>query len=97
MNEHLINPNNLKNKKKEISPRVRRENISSFGPFLGKLKQLDVTKKIRKMIHYDCNDNANLDGIDDDVPDEDEVYIKENLLMNIRDKQIKDKENHITE
>lgn len=95
---HLINSNDLKkNRNKEVSPRPRRENVSSFGPSLGKLKQLDITKKVRKMIHYDCNENANLDGIDDDVPDEDEVYVKENLLMNIKEKQMKDKENQITE
>lgn len=98
MIEHLINSNDLKrNRHKDISPKPKRENISSFGPSLGKLKQLDVTKKVRKMIHYDCNENANLDGIDDDVPDEDEVYVKENLLMNLKEKQLRDKENHITE
>jgi len=80
---------------KETSPKPNRQNISSFGPSLGKLKQLDITKKVRKMIHYDCNENANLDGIDDDVPDEDEVYVKENLLMNLKEKREKD--NHITE
>jgi hypothetical protein len=96
MIEHLINSNDLKRKgNKETSPKPKRQNIISFGPSLGKLKQLEITKKVRKMIHYDCNENANLDGIDDDVPDEDEVYVKENLLMNLKEKREKD--NHITE
>ncbi len=95
---HLINSNDLKkNRNKETSSKPKRENINSFGPSLGKLKQLDVNKKIRKMIHYDCNENANLEGIDDDVPDEDEVYVKENLLVNIKEKQLKEKEYQITE
>ena len=43
-----------------------------------KSKQLEMGKKVKKLIHYDCN---NKDCIDEDVPDEDEVYIKENLLQ----------------
>jgi len=98
MLDHLINSNNLKSKKnKNISPKPRRENISSFGPSLGKIKQLEVSKKVRKMIHYDCNENANLEGLDDDIPDEDEVYIKENLLVNLKERQQRERDNHITE
>ena len=46
-----------------------------FGPQLSKQTQLEVNKKIKKLIHYDCDG-----GVDEDVPDEDEIYIKENLL-----------------
>jgi hypothetical protein len=49
-----------------------------FGPQLSKQTQIEVNKKVKKLIHYDCN---NVGGVeDDDVPNEDEVYIKENLL-----------------
>lgn len=96
MIEHLINSNDVKRSKyKDNSPKPKRQNISSFGPLLGKLKQLDINKKVRKLIHYDCNENANLECIDDDIPDEDEVYVKENLLMNLKEKREKD--NYITE
>ena len=46
-----------------------------FGPQLSKFSQIEVSKKVKKLIHYDCEG-----GVDDDVPDEDEIYIKENLL-----------------
>jgi hypothetical protein len=56
---------------------------SSFGPQLGKCKQIEVNKKVKKLIHYDCNNNnfqGDLANVDDDVPEEDEIYVKENLL-----------------
>jgi hypothetical protein len=61
-----------------------RNSISStisnqFGPQT-KIQKLEMNRKVRKLIHYDCN-NYDIEGIDDDVPDEDEVYIKENLLQ----------------
>jgi hypothetical protein len=46
-----------------------------FGPQLNKFSQIDVNKKVKKLIRYDCHG-----GVDDDVPNEDEIYIKENLL-----------------
>jgi hypothetical protein len=56
-----------------------RKNFSNssnpFGPQLHKLSQIDVHKKVKKLIRYDCDG-----GVDDDIPDEDEIYIKENLL-----------------
>ena len=96
MNDHLFNTRNSKEKNKK-SRKNSKENKHNFGPSLGNIKQLEANKKVRKMIHYDCNDNLNNEGIDDDIPDEDEVYIKENLLITLRDKQIKEKEYHITE
>ena len=53
-----------------------RNNPSSapFGPQLYKQTQIEV-KKIKKLIHYDCDG-----GVDEDIPDEDEIFIKENLL-----------------
>lgn len=52
----------------------------SFGPQITKLKQIEINRKVKKLIHYDCNINNGDDGLDEDVPDEDEIYIKENLL-----------------
>jgi hypothetical protein len=49
----------------------------SIGPQLSKQKQIQINKKVKKLIHYDCN---NVGYEDEDVPAEDEVYIKENLL-----------------
>jgi hypothetical protein len=51
--------------------------MKSFGPQI-KSKQIEMGKKIKKLIHYDCN---NKDCIDEDIPGEDEVYVKENLLQ----------------
>lgn len=62
-------------------------NIShGFGP-QAKIHKIEINKKIKKLIHYDCN-NYDLEGIDDDIPDEDEVYIKENLLNKKREEII---------
>lgn len=52
-----------------------KSSCASFGPQILRAKIASV-KNIRKLIHYDCN-NA---GEDEDIPNEDEVYIKENLL-----------------
>jgi hypothetical protein len=46
-----------------------------FGPQLYKQSQIEVYKKVKKLIHYDCEG-----GVDEDIPDEDEIFIKENLL-----------------
>jgi hypothetical protein len=48
-----------------------------IGPQLSKQKQIEINKKVKKLIHYDC---TNVGYEDEDVPGEDEVYIKENLL-----------------
>ncbi len=48
---------------------------SAFGPQLVKSGQIEVNKKVKKLIHYDCDG-----GVDEDVPDEDEIFIKENLI-----------------
>ena len=98
MQSHLINSNSLsKSSRNEInSKHPSKEKKCNFGPSLQKTKQLEISKKVRKMIHYDCNENAKSKGMDDDIPDEDEIYIKENLLTNLKEKQIKD-QHHITE
>jgi hypothetical protein len=51
-----------------------------FGPQLGSFKQIEVKGKIKKLIHYDCNNNGDMAAVDDDIPEEDEIYVKENLL-----------------
>ena len=54
---------------------------TSFGPNLKESKPLQVKcGHIKKLIHYDCSKKQ--DDSDDDVPDENEVYVKENLLQN---------------
>ena len=40
--------------------------------------------QIKKLIHYDCTIPPDGDE-GDDIPEEDEVYIKENLLFQKRD------------
>lgn len=65
--------------KKVSSQQVTRNNssVNQFGPQLSKEKPLQACRKIKKLIHYDCKvTNEN----NDEVPDEDEVYIKSNLL-----------------
>ena len=99
MQSHLINSQSLSKNSKVDSSNSRhqsREKKHNFGPSLAKQKQLEISKKVRKMIHYDCNDDGKYGGMDDDIPDEDEIYIKENLLMNLKEKQTKDY-HHITE
>jgi len=53
----------------------------NFGPNLKESKPLQVKcSHIKKLIHYDCNakkDNSE----EDDIPDENEIYVKENLLQ----------------
>ena len=56
---------------------------SAFGPQIEKHK-LELNKKIKKLIYYDCNPKGD-QSVDQDVPDEDEVYIKENLLHRKKD------------
>jgi len=62
----------------------------NFGPNLKESKPLQVKgSHIKKLIHYDCNakkDNSE----EDDIPDENEIYVKENLLQ----KTTEENENH---
>ena len=53
---------------------------TSFGPNLKESKPLQVKcGHIKKLIHYDCSKKK--DDSEDDIPDENEVYVKENLLQ----------------
>ena len=65
-------------------------NKNTFGPCLKESKPL-VAKcsHIKKLIHYDCYKKGDLSE-EDDIPDENEVYIKENLLS----KQAEENENN---
>ena len=63
-----------KNKSKKSSSQI-------FGPSLKESKPLQVKcGHIKKLIHYDCSKKQ--DDSEDDIPDENEVYVKENLLQN---------------
>ena len=57
----------------------------TFGPSLKDSKPLQVKGgHIKKLIHYDCNKKK--DGSEeDDIPDENEIYVKENLLQKATD------------
>ena len=51
-----------------------------FGPNLKDSKPLQVKcGHIKKLIHYDCNKKK--DFSEDDIPDENEIYVTENLLQ----------------
>ena len=53
-----------------------------FGPSLKESKPLQVKcSHIKKLIHYDCNNKKMGDSEEDDIPDENEIYVKENLLQ----------------
>ena len=55
-------------------------NKNSFGPCLKESKPLQVKcSHIKKLIHYDCNKKKDILE-EDDIPDENEIYVKENLL-----------------
>jgi hypothetical protein len=60
---------------KEHGAHFSKSSYGSFGPQISKLK-IPSIKNIRRLVHYDCNN----DEEDYDIPNEDEVYIKENLL-----------------
>ena len=61
------------------NPNTINKNI--FGPSLKESKPLQVKcSHIKKLIHYDCNKKKD-DSQDDDIPDENEIYVKENLLQ----------------
>jgi len=59
----------------------------SFGPNLKESKPLELKcSKMKKLIHYDCGKKKN-DSEEDDIPDENEIYVKENLLQNTVDEK----------
>ena len=59
-----------------------KNNNCIFGPNLKESKPLQLKcSHIKKLIHYDCNKNKD-DMEEDDIPDENEIYVKENLLQN---------------
>lgn len=55
--------------------KLQKSSFDSFGPQISKVKMPSI-KNIRRLVHYDCNN----DEEDYDIPNEDEVFIKENLL-----------------
>ena len=83
------------NKPKLESNKIQRNNTISinkvaFGPCLKESKPLQVKcSNIKKLIHYDCNKKKG-DSEEDDIPDENEIYVKENLLQ----KTTEDNENN---
>ena len=62
----------------KTNPKISTNSI--FGPNLKESKPLKVKcGHIKKLIHYDSKKK---DDSEDDIPDENEVYVKENLLQN---------------
>ena len=55
-------------------------NNNVFGPLLQKNEPIKVKGEIKKCIRYDCK--KILENNEDDIPEENEVYIKEKLLKN---------------
>ena len=75
MSKHILKCNTTK--------RVNLNSINkiSFGPSLKESKPLQVkciNKK--KLIHYNCNKNKD-DLEEDEIQEENEIYVKENLLQ----------------
>ncbi len=71
-------PYKVQNTKKSKNPSNSIKSLaSSFGPHMFKAKPLDVSKKIKKTFHYDYKGE---DDINDEIPNEDEVYIKGSSL-----------------
>jgi hypothetical protein len=70
----------IKTTKRPIQNARNFKNI--FGPSLKESKPLQVKcSHIKKLIHYDCSNKKMGDSEEDDIPDENEVYVKENLLQ----------------
>ena len=60
---------------------------NTFGPSLKESKPLQVKLgNIKKLIHYDCSKKKD-DSEEDDIPDENVIYVKENLLQNTIDEK----------
>lgn len=72
----------LVNKKKIEEANFQSKNSNKFGPSLGYSKPLEVKGGyIKKLIHYDCNNKKINKEDENDVPDENEIFVKENLLQ----------------
>ncbi len=54
-----------------------KKDCKMIGPTVQKQRPLEIGKKIKKLIHYDCKQSEDLN---DEVPDENEVFVKGNLL-----------------
>ena len=66
--------------KTKINKKYNPPKMTSFGPNLKESKPLQVKcGHMKKLIHYDCSKKK--DDSEDDIPDENEVYVKENLLQ----------------
>jgi hypothetical protein len=58
----------------------KQKNITNkvFGPTLKKSDPIRIISAIKKRIHYDCKIIG--EENEEDIPQENEIYIKENLL-----------------
>ena len=75
-----MNKQNMKNKKILLN-QASKPVYSKFGPNLKESKQIETKNYlVKKLIHYDCKNKTELDDSADDIPNENEIYIKENLL-----------------
>ena len=56
--------------------------MKKFGPNLSESKPIEMKcGQIKKLIHYDCN-TKKINSIEEcEIPDENEIYVKENLLQ----------------
>ena len=71
---------NMKNKKIFLNQTSKNMNCK-FGPSLKESKQVKTKNYlVKKLIHYDCIKKTELNESADEVPNENEIYIKENLL-----------------
>lgn len=61
---------------------------SSFGPSLAISRPIEMKNNYKKLIHYDCYVSNQECEEDEDIPEENEVYIKENLLYKKREEPI---------
>jgi len=63
--------------KKKVSGIQLKSPVSSFGPHKISEQPFEIRKRVKKLIHYDCKGN---EDVNDEIPNEDEVYIKGSLL-----------------
>ena len=78
-------PSNIPQLQRQFKHGPKPKSEVSFGPSLSKSKPLEMKGQIKKLIHYDCRVPGDNGEGDDDIPDEDEVYVKENLLFQKKD------------
>jgi len=78
MKAQLLGKSQLSNQIKKIvnTCQVKSPTLS-FGPHMLGQKPFEVRSRVKKLIHYDCKDN---EDVNDEVPNEDEIYIKGSLL-----------------